>query len=211
MLSLSSLSSLSLLLSLLLILNYSNSFKYQFKHQHQHSSIISSSSSLISSSSFTTTSLYAGFGSTKGKSKPNNGNIDVDDCPCRSGLKYSQCCGELHSKTSIAIVPSKVVMARYTAYKIDNPNYIIETTSPTCSDYEFYVLTAQGNGMNAWVRAIRRDMIDTYAYVKQQIVRLSILLLLLSSSSSSSSSSSLVKKLKQLMEYQEVQRLYHDY
>jgi uncharacterized protein YchJ len=61
-------------------------------------------------------------------------------------------------------------MARFSAYKTDNPNYIIESTSPTCTDYEFYVLTAQGNGMNAWVRAIRRDMIDTYVYVKQEIV-----------------------------------------
>ena len=146
---------------ILLIINTSSSYKYHCKRygvQHQHHR---------HQSSF---QLQAGFGKISSSSSSDSSSSIVDDCPCLSGLKYSECCGTLHDKTSSSTTPSKVIMARYTAYKLDNPNYIIESTSPTCSDYEFYVLTAQGNGMNTWVRAIRRDMIDTYVYVKQEIV-----------------------------------------
>ena len=159
-----------IVLLVLLIVNTSSSYQYQCKHHHHHHRV-QHQHHHHHQSSF---QLLAGFGNKISSSSSSSSNSIVDDCPCLSGLKYKECCGSLHDKTSTTTSPSKVIMARYTAYKLDNPNYIIESTSPTCTDYEFYVLTAQGNGMNAWVRAIRRDMIDTYVYVKQEIVSESI-------------------------------------
>lgn len=57
------------------------------------------------------------------------------DCPCCSGKPYSECCKPYHdglaAPTALALMRS-----RYSAYALENADYIIQTTHPKSPYYE---------------------------------------------------------------------------
>lgn len=56
-------------------------------------------------------------------------------CPCCSGINYSECCKVFHDgtppKTALQLMRS-----RYSAYALENPEYIIKTTHPDSPSFE---------------------------------------------------------------------------
>jgi SEC-C motif-containing protein len=52
-----------------------------------------------------------------------------DPCPCHSGLKYKKCCRVFHNGTP-APTPEALMRSRYSAYALNKPEYIIQTTHP---------------------------------------------------------------------------------
>jgi SEC-C motif-containing protein len=58
-----------------------------------------------------------------------------DPCPCGSGVKYKKCCRVLHSGNA-APTPEALMRSRYTAYALDIPAYIMETTHPDSPHYK---------------------------------------------------------------------------
>jgi len=56
--------------------------------------------------------------------------ISVNDtCPCGSGAKYKKCCRILHQGTYAPTVEA-LMRSRYTAYALNIPDYIMDTTHP---------------------------------------------------------------------------------
>lgn len=50
-----------------------------------------------------------------------------DACPCCSGKKYGECCGPLHNGTAKASTAEALMRARYSAYVVQNIDFIINT------------------------------------------------------------------------------------
>lgn len=57
-----------------------------------------------------------------------------DDCPCYSGKKYKKCCRPYHSGRTVPDVVS-LVRARFSAYRIGDIDFIIQTTHPQGTSY----------------------------------------------------------------------------
>lgn len=49
-------------------------------------------------------------------------------CPCYSNKNYSTCCRPYHEKKKRPETPESLMRSRYSAYALNLPNYIIETT-----------------------------------------------------------------------------------
>ena len=49
-------------------------------------------------------------------------------CPCHSGKPYKECCKPYHTKEALPETPEKLMRSRYSAYALNLPDYIIETT-----------------------------------------------------------------------------------
>ena len=85
-------------------------------------------------------------------------------CSCGSGLPYSKCCQRLHNGETIEIPsPEDVLRARYTGYKHNIAEYIIESTHPRNSEYEKYInldFTRQRKGSKKWGKEILRTACD---------------------------------------------------
>ncbi|MBS0624898.1 MAG: zinc chelation protein SecC [Verrucomicrobia bacterium] len=66
-------------------------------------------------------------------------------CPCHSGSEYSQCCKPYHEgrhpPTALALMRS-----RYSAYALNNAEYIIKTTHPKSPYFE--------KNRKAWIQGI---------------------------------------------------------
>ena len=63
-------------------------------------------------------------------------NISPDDpCPCELGPAYKRCCGLVHRRRGQA-TPEAVVLARYCAYVVDLPRFILASTHPDSSHFE---------------------------------------------------------------------------
>jgi hypothetical protein len=65
-------------------------------------------------------------------------NVD-ESCVCCSGLTYGQCCGILHETTKSIYEPAQLVRARYAAYALGLPDFLIHTTHPLYKDYVKYL------------------------------------------------------------------------
>src|SRR5689334_9579352 len=52
-----------------------------------------------------------------------------DPCPCHSGLKYKKCCRPYHNGMP-APSPEALMRSRYSAYALNKPDYIMQTTHP---------------------------------------------------------------------------------
>lgn len=50
-------------------------------------------------------------------------------CPCGSGKKYSECCYPFHASSAKADSPQALMASRYTAYAVNNYQYIFDTYS----------------------------------------------------------------------------------
>lgn len=55
-------------------------------------------------------------------------------CPCGSGKEYATCCAPYHQGAP-ALHPESLVRARYSAYAMNVPDYIIRTTHPASTGY----------------------------------------------------------------------------
>ncbi|PIS00525.1 MAG: hypothetical protein COT84_06900 [Chlamydiae bacterium CG10_big_fil_rev_8_21_14_0_10_35_9] len=56
-------------------------------------------------------------------------------CPCHSGNDYKDCCEPFH-KGKLPPTPTILLRARYAAYALNLPDFIIDTTHPECFYYE---------------------------------------------------------------------------
>jgi SEC-C motif-containing protein len=56
-------------------------------------------------------------------------------CYCDSGLEFKVCCGKFLDKIEVPSTPEELMRSRYSAYKIKNIDYLVETTHP---DYRKY-------------------------------------------------------------------------
>jgi SEC-C motif domain protein len=48
-------------------------------------------------------------------------------CLCGSGIEYNQCCGLYHSGDKLPATAEKLMRSRFTAYALDNTDYILAT------------------------------------------------------------------------------------
>jgi SEC-C motif-containing protein len=48
-------------------------------------------------------------------------------CPCLSGLPYEECCGRFHSGAAVAPTAERLMRARYCAYALGEPDYLLTT------------------------------------------------------------------------------------
>jgi uncharacterized protein YchJ len=64
-----------------------------------------------------------------------------------------------------------LMRARYDAYARQDLDFIIDSTSPTCPDYEAYYQSAVApkNARSRWIRDLRRNMVDAYTYVWMEV------------------------------------------
>lgn len=58
-----------------------------------------------------------------------------DSCPCGSGQTYEHCCGPFHEGEKQPKHAKDLMRSRYSAYELNLPDYIIETTHPQNPDY----------------------------------------------------------------------------
>lgn len=93
------------------------------------------------------------------------------NCPCGSGTSYGKCCSPFHSHEQEPLDPVALIRSRYSAYALENLDYIVETTSSNSPDYLAYIESPIGarNGKKKWIKDIRRNMIDTFAYVRMEV------------------------------------------
>jgi SEC-C motif domain protein len=61
--------------------------------------------------------------------------VDEKKCPCGSGQSYLHCCRPYH-KGKIAPTPVLLLRSRYSAYALNLPRYIIDTTHPDNPAYQ---------------------------------------------------------------------------
>jgi SEC-C motif-containing protein len=61
-------------------------------------------------------------------------------CPCGNGLPYAECCGRLHDGTATAATAEQLMRARYSAFAVGDPGYLLatwhSTTRPATVDLE---------------------------------------------------------------------------
>lgn len=55
---------------------------------------------------------------------------DLTKCPCGSGKPYQECCEELHSGKRQAETPTELLRGRYTAYALQNGDYVKASWHP---------------------------------------------------------------------------------
>lgn len=59
---------------------------------------------------------------------------NVKLCPCHSGLPYEECCKKFHQGMP-AETAVQLMRSRYSAYALNKPDYIIQTTHPKNPHY----------------------------------------------------------------------------
>jgi len=66
-----------------------------------------------------------------------------DDCPCGSGDKFKSCCDSYIYGEQVAPTAEKLMRSRYSAFVIQEPEYIFETHNPeTRKDVDLDEITA---------------------------------------------------------------------
>lgn len=58
-----------------------------------------------------------------------------EDCLCGSDKKYKKCCRRYHAGMKIP-TPTDLVRARWSAYALNNADFIMDTTHPDNEDYD---------------------------------------------------------------------------
>nr|WP_081933467.1 YchJ family protein [Shewanella mangrovi] len=53
-----------------------------------------------------------------------------EPCPCGSNLAYSNCCERLHTHQAVAKTPEELMRSRYSAFVLQQFDYLIETHHP---------------------------------------------------------------------------------
>ena len=52
------------------------------------------------------------------------------NCPCHNEKPYEQCCAPFHKKESFPKTALELMRSRYSAYALEIPDYIMDTTHP---------------------------------------------------------------------------------
>ena len=108
------------------------------------------------------------------------GSVDKDvgavaegtkQCPCCSGLKYSECCQQHHSGT-MPSTPLAVTRARYSAYATSNPGFIIDTTHPSHRDYSAYMDKSRDvtKARRSWAKEIISKNSEAFEFLKMEVL-----------------------------------------
>lgn len=84
-------------------------------------------------------------------------------CPCGSAQVYSNCCAPYHKGELLPPSPLAVLRSRYTAFCWRNVGYVIESTHPTCRDYQ--------EDRIAWAKSLDKNgMFDSYEFVNLNVM-----------------------------------------
>lgn len=51
-------------------------------------------------------------------------------CPCQSGRVYTECCAPFHAREAAAATAEELMRSRYSAYVLQEIDYIVDTTVP---------------------------------------------------------------------------------
>jgi len=92
-------------------------------------------------------------------------------CPCGSGATYGDCCLPYHSHALQLHDPVALIRARYSAYALENIDFILDTTSTASPDYLAYIESPVGarSGRKKWAKDVRKNMVDSFAYVRMEV------------------------------------------
>lgn len=137
----------------------------------------SKSTSATSSNNSSSSSKGGGFGS--GSSSSGKTQVKIVDaassCPCGSGNTYGACCQSLHSSDqglSRYPDPESVTRARYTAFVIGLPSYLIDSTHPTQKDHARHV-ESNKDGRKArkmWEKELVSKNSEVFEFLKFEIM-----------------------------------------
>ncbi|MFZ2971572.1 MAG: YchJ family metal-binding protein [Ferribacterium limneticum] len=56
---------------------------------------------------------------------------DIDACPCGSGRRYADCCGQLHFSAKNEMTPEALMRSRYSAYVLKLADYLLASWHPS--------------------------------------------------------------------------------
>lgn len=95
----------------------------------------------------------------------------TSQCPCGSGATYGDCCLPYHTLAQKALDPVALIRSRYSAYSLENVDYVVDTTSATSPDYLAYVESPVGarSGRKKWIKDVRKNMVDSFSYVHMEV------------------------------------------
>lgn len=115
----------------------------------------------------------AGFGKKAASTTDDSSPLAIVDgkCLCNSESLFESCC-EPHIKSGgKGSSPEAVIRSRYSAYKLDKLDHIIETTSSQCTDYLYWFeqTADKEKAVRNWKRNIKKTMINGYVLVKCEI------------------------------------------
>lgn len=80
------------------------------------------------------------------------------DCPCGSSKSYKECCEIIHKGSRKCERPLDVLRSRYTAFSYRLVKHIMDTTHPTCRDYQSDKID--------WAKDLNRQgMFDSYTFL----------------------------------------------
>ena len=93
---------------------------------------------------------------------PSSDATSVVDCPCGSGKTYQSCCEPFHKGERSCTAPTDVLRTRYSAFSYRLVKYVIDTTHPTCRDYQ--------EDKIEWAKELNKNgMFDSYDFVDLEI------------------------------------------
>ena len=91
---------------------------------------------------------------------------DDDRCPC-GGVSFSSCCKPHLSNNAETATAAQLMRARFTAYKTNRLDFIIDTTHKSSPDYTAYFDSLViKNPRKTWCKDIVRSITGGYAFVK---------------------------------------------
>jgi uncharacterized protein YchJ len=167
---------------LILFLSLFNKFAVSF--------LLFSKSVICEKATASPTSLSAGFGAKPKTEKDQNSDFNAvrpqikslkgsDNCPCRSGLNYKECCLKFHrgggEHEHVHVLPSSVkesVRARFSAYATGEVSYLIESTHPKHRDYTRH-MGATLNPTKArkiWMKELLQQNSEVFEFLKLEIL-----------------------------------------
>ena len=93
-------------------------------------------------------------------------------CPCGSGNNYGDCCKSVHEFGMVTSSASDLIRARYSAYAMNNADFIISTTSEQSPDFKHYFSLPgdKTKNLRRWSKDIHQSMMKEYFYIKSEIV-----------------------------------------
>ena len=72
-------------------------------------------------------------------------------CPCGSALEYSACCQRYLTGTQLAPDPSQLMRSRYSAFVMQDADYLIKTWHPSCQAQQFRADLENGFKQTQWL------------------------------------------------------------
>lgn len=82
------------------------------------------------------TTSFSGFGAMPDKFITRVPESDSEPCACQSGQTYGVCCKPFHSGEKWPETPLQLMRSRYTGYAYRIPDWIIDTTHRSNSDWQ---------------------------------------------------------------------------